>query len=106
MTVPDQTKGHGKPYPVCGARKRSGGLCTLKAGWGTDHVGFGSCRKHGGNTRNHRKQAEQEHLREAARKLGVPKDVDVETAMLDLIREAAGNVDFYRSLVQELEQGH
>lgn len=36
-------------YPVCGAKKRQGGgTCTQKAGWGTDHVGKGRCKLHGG----------------------------------------------------------
>ncbi len=34
----------------CGARNRSGGNCAQPAGWGTDHVGFGKCKLHGGAT--------------------------------------------------------
>lgn len=34
----------------CGARNRSGGRCKKQAGWGTDHVGEGRCRLHGGAT--------------------------------------------------------
>ena len=38
----------------CGRPTRNpeakGPYCTLDAGWGTDHVGAGACRKHGGNT--------------------------------------------------------
>lgn len=40
-----------KGYPICGARKRQGddgGICTQKAGWGTDHPGQGRCKLHGG----------------------------------------------------------
>lgn len=32
----------------CGAKTRSGGRCRLVAGWGTDHVGEGRCKLHGG----------------------------------------------------------
>lgn len=36
----------------CGGRKRQGeGTCTRPAGWGTDHVGVGPCKLHGGNNR-------------------------------------------------------
>lgn len=37
----------------CGATKRdgSGDTCTLPAGWGTDHVGEGNCKLHGGAAR-------------------------------------------------------
>jgi len=33
----------------CGAKKRQGeGFCTQASGWGTDHVGRGRCKLHGG----------------------------------------------------------
>lgn len=37
---------------VCGRKKRdgSGDMCALPAGWGTDHVGDGACKLHGGST--------------------------------------------------------
>ena len=33
---------------TCGAKTRSGTPCKQKAGWGTDHVGEGRCKLHGG----------------------------------------------------------
>ena len=40
-----------RSYPTCGAIKRQGGdPCTQKAGWGTDHVGMGKCKLHGGKS--------------------------------------------------------
>jgi hypothetical protein len=53
--------GAGKPR--CGAQKRQGApgdTCTLVAGFGTDHVGIGRCKFHGGNTRNQRVAARTE----------------------------------------------
>ncbi len=42
----------------CGARRRQGeGLCRRPAGWGTDHVGVGHCKLHGGSTKSHRTKA-------------------------------------------------
>ena len=42
----------------CGARKRQGeGYCRRPAGWGTDHVGMGRCKLHGGATKSHRTRA-------------------------------------------------
>lgn len=35
---------------VCGAKNRSGEPCQRPAGWGTDHVGEGRCKLHGGLT--------------------------------------------------------
>ena len=45
-----KTPGNGKSHegPRCGAKTRSGGTCKKEAGWGTDHVGHGRCRLHGG----------------------------------------------------------
>jgi hypothetical protein len=56
MEQPPTSPGHG--HPCCGAKKRQGeGNCQRPAGWGTDHLGFGPCRTHGGNTKNHRTAA-------------------------------------------------
>src|SRR5690554_1667741 len=35
---------------ICGAKTRSGAPCKKQAGWGTDHLGQGKCRLHGGAT--------------------------------------------------------
>ena len=36
---------------VCGAKKKQGpGTCQQKAGWGTDHLGEGRCKLHGGKS--------------------------------------------------------
>jgi hypothetical protein len=54
MTKASEHQGHG----ICGARKRQGeGTCRRPAGWGTDHVGVGRCKLHGGSTRNQRTKA-------------------------------------------------
>jgi len=46
---------------LCGAKKRQGtGNCARPAGWGTGHVGFGSCKLHGGSTVNGGKAAEKQ----------------------------------------------
>lgn len=34
---------------TCGAKTRSGSPCKMPLGWGTDHVGEGRCKRHGGN---------------------------------------------------------
>ena len=39
---------HGKKY--CGAKTRAGTPCRRPAGWGTDHVGEGRCKLHGGKS--------------------------------------------------------
>jgi len=51
-------------HPVgehCEAKKKQGdGTCTKPAGWGTDHVGFGNCKLHGGASPNGKIHAEKE----------------------------------------------
>ena len=37
-------------YLRCGAKTRAGTPCQQKAGWGTEHVGSGKCKLHGGKT--------------------------------------------------------
>ena len=34
----------------CEARNRQGKPCKLRAGWGTNHVGHGRCKLHGGKS--------------------------------------------------------
>lgn len=51
MAANDQVKGHGK----CPGTTRSGAPCGKVAGYGTDHLGFGPCKFHGGSTINGRK---------------------------------------------------
>ena len=46
------------PNPHCGATLKSGaGTCGHKAGWGTDHPGYGNCKLHGGATPTGKKHA-------------------------------------------------
>ncbi len=45
------------PNPHCGARTRAGDSCGNKAGFRTDHVGFGQCYLHGGATETGKKHA-------------------------------------------------
>jgi hypothetical protein len=35
---------------LCGAQRRSGGTCRKPAGSGTNHLGYGACKLHGGCT--------------------------------------------------------
>lgn len=43
-----QNKPHDKKY--CGAKTRAGTPCKRPAGWGTNHVGEGRCKLHGGKS--------------------------------------------------------
>lgn len=86
---------------LCGAtlkqdREDGRGTCTQVAGWGTEHVGFGTCKLHGGTTPSHVAAAERQRveqaLTEAKRTYGLPLDVEPGDALLGLVRTAAGIV--------------
>jgi hypothetical protein len=77
--------------------------CTNRAGYKTNHPKIGRCHLHGGKTETHNQAAAVEVMRRACDRLGVPiENADPGGTLIDLVREAAGNVEFYRSLVGEL----
>ncbi len=41
----------GAKFNTCGAKTRQGHPCKLPAGFGTDHLGVGRCKFHGGNSK-------------------------------------------------------
>lgn len=104
MTVPKFPVGHDGP-PRCGARKhQGGGTCTQVAGWGTDHVGEGPCKLHGGNTPNVAKGAKLALLERQARELfgaTVPDSPPVDNP-LAAYAELAGRVLAWMRLMDSL----
>lgn len=93
MTVADSQPGHDAPR--CGARKRQGeGTCTQVAGWGTDHVGEGRCKLHGGSTRSVAAGARLRLVENEARELFgkvAPTPIPIDNP-LDAYRQLAGRV--------------
>lgn len=90
---------------VCGAwiTKRQK-HCELPAGYRTEHHGFGQCYRHGGRTPNGTKSALRTMAQsEVDRRLGHPLDVDKDDALIMLVKLKAGDVEFYRQRVEELE---
>jgi hypothetical protein len=59
----------------CGAKRTAQQTCTLPAGWGTDHVGAGRCRKHFGNAPNVARSAAKEQAETEARAVLAQLDV-------------------------------
>lgn len=95
----------GPDKQLCGAQRPNqppGTLCTRTAGWGTKHPGIGRCKRHGGATATHNRKAEVELARLECIKLGVPIGIDPGEALVQQVWESAGNVAFYRELVQQL----
>jgi len=81
-------KGAGRAKSICGAIKADGDPCTRGKGWGTDHGGTGRCKFHGGRSPDGRTAA----VAERANSLTQPLDVDPGSAILGIMRSAAGEV--------------
>lgn len=107
MTAPVSPQGHDGPR--CGAKKRQGeGTCTQTAGWGTDHVGYGACKLHGGNTGTQVVAAERQRVEVRARQLladlGHAEPVtDPLAALMLLAGEHLAMKEAARSLVEDLD---
>lgn len=93
--------------PKCGAKRRQGGApCGKPAGWGTDHVGFGRCKMHGGSTPNHLKSVANARAEAALVALGRPNvGADAQAELLGMVAEASGNVRTLRQWVEDLADG-
>lgn len=88
----------------CGANKRAGGTCGLRAGFGTDHAGTGRCKFHGGASPNGRKSAQKEEARKAVESYGLPRDVEPHAALLEELHRTAGHVAWLQQRVSELPE--
>lgn len=88
--------------PKCGA-KRTGrdGTCDLPAGYGTDHLGFGKCKWHFGNTRALKIAAAKEEMRE--RFYGDEVSIEPTEAILEEIRRSAGHVRWLHSMILRMD---
>ncbi len=86
----------GLPAPIpgrCNAQKRqgpAGGLCREWAGKGTDHVGTGRCRRHGGCAPTGRRAAVREYVTDQHRRFGQPVAVTPTVALRDEVGRTVG----------------
>lgn len=87
----------------CGARKKNGLRCIAAKGAGTDHLGYGSCKWHGGHLPGPRKAAHRAMAADAVARLGLPLDVDPGTALLTEVKRAAGAVSFLDAKLAEID---
>jgi hypothetical protein len=93
------------PDDTCNARKRNGeGYCGRPAGWGTDHLGVGRCKMHGGNMPNHRKQAQTELAKLGVEAFGLPINIDPHDALMEELHRTAGIIAFYELQIQSLQE--
>ncbi|RPE39755.1 hypothetical protein EDD90_2773 [Streptomyces sp. Ag109_O5-1] len=95
--------GDGKPR--CGAQKRQGqpgDTCSLVAGFGTDHVGIGRCKFHGGNTRNQRIAAAAELADLEARQILATLDVTPVGDPFAALSRLAGQVVAWQEAISSI----
>jgi len=83
----------------CGVITSSGKPCKNRAGAGTNHVGQGHCRWHGGNLPTVRKAI----LAAEARLMGCPIDMNPVEAMIWCIRMTAGEIKWLSDQIAEID---
>jgi hypothetical protein len=87
----------------CNAWSRQAGRpCQLQAGWGTRHVGYGYCRKHGGNTPTHETAAREAMASDAVRRYGLPVATTAVDALQAELDRSNGSVLWLDERVGEL----
>ena len=100
--VHERTTSGGKVRPTCIAHRSDGAPCRNWPRSGTTVCD----QRHGGRTPQVKEAASRalqtQAIRAAASRLGVPRDIDAASGIIELVCEAAGNVAFYHSLVDQL----
>jgi hypothetical protein len=90
-------------HPLCGARKKNGQICRAFAGQGTEHLGTGKCKYHGGSTRSHRKRGATVEAKRSMTKLGQSLTVQPGQALMGVLRATAGHVAWLNAEVGNLD---
>jgi hypothetical protein len=91
-------------HESCGAKTRAGTPCKRPAGAGTEHVGLGRCKHHGGCTPGQIKNVQAQQARLAAAEFGLARDIAPHDALIEELQRTAGLVSFYGARAAELQQ--
>lgn len=94
-----------RDLPKCGAKTKAGRPCKKPAGHGTQHVGTGRCKLHGGASPQAELGGQVVLARREAAVMGVPLDIEPHNAILECIRIAAGEVQYASERIAELDEG-
>jgi hypothetical protein len=92
---------NGDGHDRCGADGRTR-PCLLPAGWGTDHVGVGRCKLHGGSTPTHVRAAQRAQAEVAVVTYGLPRNVEPAIALIEEVHRTAGHVAWLGALIATL----
>ncbi len=91
-------------FGQCGSKTKSGKLCDKQSGWGTNHVGVGRCKLHGGNTPLAIQSGLTWLAKRECRVMGIPLDIEPHDALLQCISIAAGEVQYASFRIAELDE--
>lgn len=93
----------GRPI-FCGAKLTRGqaGDCRRPAGWGTNHPGWGRCRKHAGSTPSGVDAAQWAQAGATAALFGVPREVHPIDGILEAYYRTVGIVDAIEAMCVQL----
>jgi hypothetical protein len=89
----------------CGGKRKHGepGTCRRPAGWGTDHVGIGRCKLHGGCTVTHVEAVATQNAIRVARLFGVHRDdIHPVDGLVEELQRCAGLIDSYEAMCAQL----
>lgn len=93
----DQTKPAG--YYCHGTSKQHGNPCAKRAGFGTDHVGYGLCKFHGGATKAGRAAAFELMASEGAATFGLPVETTAGDALQQELERTVGYVGWLATVI-------
>lgn len=88
----------------CGAKKRDGSSCRMAAGFGTNHLGLGCCKHHGGASPTAIKAANRKIATKEAVLLGAPREINPLDAIIWCIQIKAGEVQWLSEKIVDLEE--
>ncbi len=83
-----------------GQRRKDSKLCMKKAGFGTNHLGIGYCKFHSGNAPT----ANLSAIKERARLMGAPREMNAVEAIVWCIKITAGEVEWLTERMGEIPQ--
>src|SRR5262245_28958991 len=89
-TTPEQRSTH----PLCGVKKKNGEKCRNYAGQGTDHLGTGTCKFHGGNMMPSRQKGLTQIANGNINKFAKEMNIHPVEALLWMVRLSAGQVRY------------
>lgn len=93
------------PEGKCGAHAKSTGEpCKKTAGMGTNHLGTGRCKFHGGSSPGGKLQGQRLHAAKARDTFGLPIEIDPATALLHEVWRTQGHVVWLGAVVAGLRK--